>query len=453
MTSRGPAPSSPAPAPSGTVLLLGTLLAVSTFNYTDRILLAYFAEPLKRELLLSDAQLGLLGGLGFALVYTLFGLFIGRLADRRDRVAIIAFGTIVWSAATVACGFATGFAMLLLARAAVGLGEACFLPPTASLLADRFPPDRRGGAMSVVQLGSPIALLIAALATFWIGPAWGWRAAFWLIGGAGILAGAAVLLLIRDDRPVRSRAAHVEAGSLWRDMAAVLAAPALRHVIAGGTLALFAMGSIGQFLPPFFVRSHGLDFGSAALLVGPIQFGAALTGLLIGGYGSDLLARRDPRWRVWLPGCGILLGAVAYFVGFSMSAILPAAIGIGLGGIGLLSYLPPTLSLVQNLVPASQRGVAIAVYTLISGIIGTGIGPGLVGWISDAFAARAFAEGNFASLCPGGHAVAGSGLDGACRAAAAAGLNGALLCCCAILVWAAAHYLIAARHLRFRPGA
>jgi MFS family permease len=236
-------------------------------------------------------------------------------------------------------------------------------------------------------------------------------------------------------------------------MAAVLAVPALRHIIAGGTLALFAMGSIGQFLPPFFVRSHGLDFGLAALLVGPIQFGAALTGLLIGGYGADRLARRDPRWRVWLPGCGILLGAAAYFTGFSMSAILPAAIGIGLGGIGLLSYLPPTLSLVQNLVPPGQRGVAIAVYTLISGIIGTGIGPGLVGWISDAFAERAFSAGDFASLCPGGHAVAGSGLDAACRAAAADGLNSALLFCCAILVWAASHYFIAARHLKPVPGA
>jgi MFS family permease len=131
-----------------------------------------------------------------------------------------------------------------------------------------------------------------------------------------------------------------------------------------------------------------------------------------------------------------------------MSGILPAAIGIGIGGIGLLSYLPPTLSLVQNLVPAGQRGVAIAVYTLISGIIGTGIGPGLVGWISDAFAARTFSAGSFASLCPGGHAITGSGLDGACRAAAAEGLNSALLVCCAILLWAGSHYLMAARHLR-----
>jgi MFS family permease len=135
-----------------------------------------------------------------------------------------------------------------------------------------------------------------------------------------------------------------------------------------------------------------------------------------------------------------------------MAAMVPAAIGIAIGGIGLLSYLPPTLTLVQNLAPARLRGMGIAVYTLISGIIGTGIGPWLVGRISDIFAARSFAGGAYASLCPGGHAVAGSGMDVACRTASASGLNSALLFCCAILVWAACHYFLAARHLKTRDA-
>lgn len=440
-----------APAASRHGLLLGTLLVVSTFNYTDRILLAVFAEPLKRELLLSDAQIGLLGGLGFALVYTLFGLVIGRLADRRNRVAIIAVGTVVWSAMTMFCGFATSFAMLLIGRAGVGLGEACFLPPAASLLADRFPPDRRGGAMAIVQLGSPIALLLAAFAAFWIGAAWGWRAAFWLIGGAGVLAGFLVVLVLKDARKIPNDAAAGPTAGFWHDFGDALATPAMRHVVAGGTLALFAMGSIGQFLPPFFVRVHGLDFGSAGLLFGSIQFCAAMTGLLIGGYGADRLSRRDPRWRAWLPGIGVAIAALAYFTGFTLPGIVGAAAGIAIGGVGLLAYLAPTLTLVQNLMPPERRGMGIAVYTLVSSIIGAGIGPLLVGWLSDVFAARAFTEGAYRALCAGGGAANGGTLETACRAAAASGLNSALLCCTLILAWAAVHYFLAARHLARTP--
>ncbi len=428
-------------------LLLGSLLLIATFNYTDRVLLAVFAEPIKRELALSDTQIGVLGGLGFALIYTLFGLVIGRLADRRNRVAIIAVGTVIWSVMTVACGLATGFIALLIARAGVGLGEACFLPPAASLLSDRFAPQKRGGAMAIIQLGSPISLLLAAIATATIGVAWGWRSAFWLIGGAGVFAGIFFALTIRDRRDSAKARAEAGATSFGADVAAILRDPPLRHLMLGGTLALLGMGSIGQFLPPFFARSHGLGVGDAGLLFGGIQFTGAMTGLLIGGFGTDRLARRDPRWRAWLPAAGLTVATFGYLAGFLATSLIAMSLLLVVASTGLLTYLAPTLTLVQERVVANRRAMAIAVYTLVSSILGGGLGPILVGWLSDRFAAAAFAGGSYAVHCAGGIAAgsAQAAYDAACRAAAAAGLNQALLCCALIFAWGAFHFLAAAR--------
>lgn len=442
-------------------LLLGSLLLIATFNYTDRVLLAVFAEPIKRELALSDTQIGILGGLGFALIYTLFGLAIGRLADRRNRVAIIAAGTVIWSAMTIACGLAPGFIALLIARAGVGLGEACFLPPAASLLSDRFVPEKRGAAMAIIQLGSPISLLLAAVATATIGVAWGWRSAFWLIGGAGIFAGLFFAMTIRDGRDGARARAEASGSSFRADVAAILRDPVSRHITLGGTLALLGMGSIGQFLPPFFARSHGLGVGDAGLLFGGIQFIGAMSGLLIGGFWTDRLARRDARWRAWLPAGGLAVATFGYLAGFLTGPLVAVSLMLVVAGMGLLTYLAPTLTLIQERVSANRRATAIAVYTLVSSILGGGFGPMLIGWLSDRFAAAAYAGGGaYADHCAGGIAAspAQAAYDAACRAAAASGLNEALLCCTLIFAWGALHYLLAGRAMgpakagRFEPA-
>jgi MFS family permease len=178
--------------------VLGLLLVVYVFNFLDRQILTILLEPIKQEFALSDAQLGLLGGLAFAFFYTLLGIPIAMWADRGTRTKIIALALFIWSLMTAVTGLATSFATLLLARIGVGIGEAGGSPPSHSLLAAYFPPERRGMALGVYAAGIPIGSAIGALAGGWIGATLGWRTAFMVVGLPGVLLALVVLLTLRE---------------------------------------------------------------------------------------------------------------------------------------------------------------------------------------------------------------------------------------------------------------
>jgi predicted MFS family arabinose efflux permease len=437
-------------------LLVGVLFLASLLNFADRAVFSALAQTIKADLELSDLQLGLLQGLVFALLYAVAGMPIGRLAEHRSRTGIIAAATAIWSAATAATGVAAGFAGLALARLMVGLGEAGFTPPAASLVADVVPRARRASTIALVQLGSPAGAFLGATLAGLIASASDWRVAFFAFAVPGFLVAAALAWLVAE--PVRGQADTPGPASTATDIAVpsfgeflrtVKASPALTWVIAGGSLAGFGMTSVSQFMAVFLARSYHLDVRSAAASFGLIS-GVSLTiGLLGGSFGTDLLARRDPRWPAWGAAIGLASAPPLYWLGFHAPDLRSAFAILLVAGAMLLLFYGPTSGMIQNLLPARMRASGIALYTLLYTLIGSGLGPVFVGAMSDRFAHAAYI-GNALVDCPHGLPAAGASeaVGAACRAASAAGLQSALSLAVSVLFLAALCFLRAASFLR-----
>jgi len=409
------------------VRFLVLLLAICTLTYVDRAVLSAVTQPLKVDLGFSDFQLGLLQGLSFALLYATMGVPIGRLAERYSRILILAVAVAVFSIATFLCGFASGFTQLFILRMIVGVGEAGFLAPTSSLVADHFTAQRRASAMSIIMLGSPFGNAIGSMAGSWIADQWSWRWAFMAMGAPGFVLAALLLIMLREpprglaDGTSRTDKMPISFGNALRT---VWQKPTYVHLLLGATIATFGLVAIGQFQMLFFVRSHGLGLTQAGLIQG-LSIGLSLSlGTLIGGFGSDWCARRDRRWSLWLPAIGVTLAAIFYALGFS-SHSLPASIALLiLGGISLLTFYSPTYAMAQNLVGPRMRATSVAIISMCCGLVGSGLGPTWLGFASDQIARHV------------------GGPD-----APAVGIRYALVSVTVVLLWAAVHYLLAARSL------
>jgi MFS family permease len=452
------APAEPAPDPQHARLLsnryrtwfLAILLIVSTFNFTDRFIFQLLAEPIKRDLHLSDFQLGALGGLAFALLYAGMGIPLARIAEHKSRVGLLAISVFFWSLMTALCGAVASFWQMLACRIGVGAGEASFTPASNSLIGDHFPPTRRATAISIIQLGSPISALVGALVISVIVAHWGWRIAFVAAGVPGILVALLVWFGLREPPRGLADGRILPKGkppSLLAVLRTLATKQAAVHVIVGGTLAHFGLTAIGQFLSPFYMRVHDLSLREAIVMFGFMQAGAATIGLLISGIGSDWAASRDRRWHAWAPAIALLLAAPLFAAAFLQPSLTRAAFLIFPGSIVLFAYLVPTYAMLQNMVEARMRASAVAIYALISSIVG-GLGPMAFGYLSDRFASAGFASGDFLQLCKGGRAAAGTTLDDACRTAGASGLQLALAIGMVVFLWASLHYVLASRTLR-----
>jgi MFS family permease len=384
----GPDPATAAPRPvSGAYrsYVLGLLLVVYVFNFLDRQILAILLEPIKQEFALSDAQLGLLGGLAFAFFYTLLGIPIAMWADRGVRKNIIALALFVWSAMTAASGLAANFGTLLLARIGVGIGEAGGSPPSHSLLSDYFPPERRGFALGVYSAGIPIGGAIGALLGGWIGAYFGWRTAFLVVGLPGILMALVVFLTLRE--PQRGQAEGVavvgDAESLRDVLGFLLRLPSFRHLSFAAALHAFYGYGAANFLPSFLARVHDVPLGLRGTLFAIILISGGI-GNVLGGRLADHFGARDERWYLWVPGIATLLGvpaAIAFYLW--PTPYVAVALGCVPAILGAM-YLGPTFALTQTLVRPRMRALASAILLFIINMIGLGGGPTFVGWLSDA---------------------------------------------------------------------
>jgi hypothetical protein len=225
---------------------------------------------------------------------------------------------------------------------------------------------------------------------------------------------------------------------------------AFRHVAAGCVLINFAANCVSQFAPSFFVRNFGLGLAQVGLMYGLTAGASGVLGMLIGGYGTDAGAKRDVRWRAWLPALGALLALPAFLLAFTRDTPILAMAFVFVGCFGYSLYFAPTFAITQNLVDQRMRGTAAALMFLLINIFGGGLAPTALGAMSDFFARRAFTLGPFAQMCPGGVAPHGSSdaLVHACRAASAGGLKQAILIGCLAFAWGAVHYLLATRSIR-----
>lgn len=410
-------------AAPGAYYALGLLTVVYAFNFIDRQLLAILQESIKAELLISDQQLGLLTGFAFALFYVTAGIPIARWADRANRRNILSLSLFIWSFMTAISGFVQNFVHLLLARIGVGIGEAGGSPPAHSIISDLFPVNRRATAMGVYSTGISIGILFGFLLGGWINEFFGWRIAFLVVGAPGIFL--AVLVRLSLKEPVRGdsegRQASSEVAPLGQVFAVLWSRRSFRHMALGSALNAFVGYSVANWAASFIIRSYGMSTGELGTwLAGIIGVGGGI-GVLFGGVIADRLSARDLRWYMWIPAIAGLMSVPFIVATYSMDSARLSLLMLVIPGLLSNVYLGNTIATSHRLVGLRMRAMCSAVLFLILNIIGLGLGPWMVGLLSD--------------LLQPTHAQES--------------LRYAMLFLLApVMAWSALHFYLASRHLR-----
>jgi MFS family permease len=382
--------------------VLVVLVIVYTFNFIDRQIVGILAVPIKAELRLSDSQLGLMGGLAFALFYTFLGIPIARLADKVSRTGIMTAALALWSVMTAVCGLTHSFAQLFMARMGVGVGEAGGVAPAYSLICDYFPPKERARALSVYSFGIPIGAALGIVLGGFITSLMSWRMAFFIVGLAGLLLTPLLKFTVREPRRgaldlVHADHDHDQGDGHHHDLVATAAAtPSLLEVIAllarrpsfwGLSLgaACASMMGYGLFFwaPSFLVRSFHLTLLHASLAYGGLVLVGGLIGIWFGGLLADRYGEKRRGMYAFIPAMAFV-ATVPFYVAGVLSTTLWISFAVLLVPTALgLVWLGPVLAAVQHLVPGHMRATASALFLFINNLIGIGLGTALIGIVSD----------------------------------------------------------------------
>ena len=374
-----------APAVEGRGLALFMLVLVYTFNFIDRQIVGILAVPIKADLGLTDAQLGLMGGLAFALFYTGLGIPIAMLADRYSRTWIITVALALWSAMTAMCGLAQNFWQLFLARLGVGVGEAGGVTPAYSLLMDYFPPGQRARAMSLYSFGIPIGSALGIILGGVIASLIDWRFAFFAVGIAGVLLAPVFRLLVKEPERGRFDRATIDKPPGIKTIFRTLAGkPSFWFLSVGASCSSMMGYGLFFWMPSFIVRSHGLTLLEASLFYGAILLIGGMAGMWLGGWLGDKLGQAKRTRFVTIPAVAFLVSIPTYVLGV-LTPTLTLAFIVILVPVGLgLVWIGPVMSTVQQLVPPNMRATASAVFLFINNLIGIGLGTFAIGALSDA---------------------------------------------------------------------
>lgn len=380
--------------------VLALLLLAYVFNFLDRQILAILKIPIKAELGLTDTQLGLMGGIAFASVYSTLAIPFARYADRGRRVKVIAGAITLWSGFTALCGWAGSFWQLFLARMGVGVGEAGGVAPSYALIADYFPPGRRARALAVFSLGIPIGSAIGLYFGGWIATALDWRWAFTLIGIAGLPVALAVWLLIPE--PERGALDEIE---IARDEPAFLEVmnylmkkPSFWLLSFGAASASICGYGLGFWLPSYFTTSLGLKLDALGLYFGTIVLVGGIFGIMLGGWVSDKVGGARPGAYALVPAIAFLATGPLYWVAMENDSLALGLILFTIPYMLSLAWLGPVVNAVQQLVPPAMRATASASMLLINNLIGIGFGTFIFGFMSDQLTPRYGSQALFYSI-------------------------------------------------------
>jgi len=388
---------------------VAVLLIAYVFSFADRQILSLLVGPIKADLRINDTQFSLLSGFAFAIFYTVLGLPFGRLADRYSRRRIIAIGAALWSAATVACGFARSYAALFAARVGVGVGEASLGPAAFSMMSDLFPPERRARAFSVYSLGIYIGaglalvfggLIVGAVSSTptielpFVGEVASWHAAFILIGAPGLLLPVFLYLVPEPARRGRATVATTRGPGLRETLSHVWGHRALfGPFLLGFALMVLAGFATLAWAPEMFIRTYGSNPAEAGTSIGLTMVAAGSAGVLAGGWFADRLLARGRRDAVLIGGVVSALAGVIPAIAFPL---MPTA-GAALALLALVFFFGAFVSgaapsALPAVVPNEMRGQVSAIYLLAINLIGIGFGPLLPALLTD------FAFGDPAAL-------------------------------------------------------
>ena len=402
-------------------ILIVTML-VYTINIADRYVMSTVLEPIRLELKLTDGGINTLTGVSLGLFYVTMGIPLSWIADRYNRKNLLAASITAWSAMTAFCGLSQGYWQLLLARIGVGVGEAGGTPACNAIVGDYFPANRRPMAMTIFALGAPIGAWLGADMAGAVSHAYGWRAAFLVLGIPGLILAAIVYFTVKE--PTRGRLDAVSDSAvptLMESLKFIRTQKAAFHLIMGsGISALWGWGLM-WFTPTFLQRMYSLNEGQAGAIVGPIHLVMGISASLFTAW---LLARpsyTDPRRIVYLLGGVTAVATIPSIIAYWTHSQALATVMLWTFIPAIYFYIGPAFALGQNLAPPRMRAMFTAIALLVANVFNLIVAPQAVGWMSDYFAGPAGAD--------------------------AASLRLALLVLAPTGFWAAYHYFAAAKYI------
>lgn len=389
-----------APQPTGyRRYAVSLLLVLFVLSFLDRQIINILAEPIKNDLKLADWQIGIMSGLAFAVLYTVAGIPIARLAERGNRPRIIGISVGVWSLFTAVCGLATGFGSLLAGRVGVGIGEAGLTPPATSLIMDYAPPEKRASTLAQYHLGVPIGsllgLALGGILVDWVG----WRHAFMVVGLPGLLLAILAGLTLREPRQrligMSTGAVPDAQGSFLYAVRTLARIRSYRLFVLATAFQAFVSYGHAPFTASYFFRMHGPAIDSIGAMVGLERAGflglalglsTGVTGALgvwLGGQIADRISRGDVRAHGTLPAVAALLTVPTYII-----AVLVPDAGLALALLAIPSlfnamWFGSVHTTQQGVAPPHMRATATALLLLVLNLIGLGLGPLAVGLLSD----------------------------------------------------------------------
>lgn len=373
-------------SPAKRNLTLALLAVVAIVSYVDRQVFTLFQDDIKAELGLTDGQLGLLGGMSFALFYTLAAFPIARYADRGDRRLTIGVCVIVWSAATALCGMANSFWTMILARIGLASGEAGAGPAANSLLTEIFPPERRTFVISFMLAANAVGISGGLALGGWLSQWFDWRAVFLILGLPGIALGVLVWLVAAEPRRGKGNVVIPPPQIPIREiLRTIVSSVSLRWV--GLLLTMVPLTGFAFILwgASFFQRVHGMGKAETGFWLGGAMAAGLVIGNLLAGWVSDRYGKANPRFNGWFAGLG-LLGAFPFGLGFALSANPYVALACFVVVKFMMTlHLGPIIALCFAQVPVAMRATMSATIGMVIGLSGMGIGGTVAGFVSQAF--------------------------------------------------------------------
>jgi len=375
--------------------VLVMLTIVYVFNFVDRQILVVLQESIKADLGLSDTQLGLLSGFTFAIFYVTMGIPIARFADRSNRRNIVAVSLGLWSAMTALSGLAQNYVQLLLARIGVGVGEAGGSPPAHAMISDYFPPEKRATALSIYSTGIYIGVLVGFILGGYLNEYFGWRTAFLVLGIPGVVY--ALLFFFSVKEPLRGASENTAATakskeSIWQVLALLFSKKSFAYLAAATALHTFCTYGLGNWIPSFLYRLHDMTSVEIGTYLGLIIGIGGGAGTFAGGYLADRFGKNNKQWYFKVPAFAIIISLPFTFGVYFLESTSLVLVSLAVVYVCYSTFLGPAIAITHALVPIELRAFSSAILFFVLNLVGLGLGPVVVGMISDFLAPTMGAE-------------------------------------------------------------